>query len=92
MGKWYALGGVILILVLFVLLYFSLLNKWKLYDWIIKVYPGAELYVGEMKNSTINRRQFLYTVLISVLIEFIGIAHVYISMHALNLTPSLSRR
>jgi phosphatidylglycerol lysyltransferase len=90
MGIWYALGGVVLLLALFVFLYYSLLNKWKLYVWIIKVYPSAELYIGEIKNNRINRTQFFYTVLISVLIEFIGIAHVYISMQALNFTPSLS--
>ncbi len=89
-GQWYALGGVILILSLFVLVYYSLLNKWRLYDWIIKIYPNAELYVEEIKNNRINRKQFFYTILISVLIEFVGIAHVYISMKALNFTPSLS--
>lgn len=90
MGRWYALGGVVSILALFIFLYYSLLNKWKLYDWIIKVYPKAELFVSEIKNNNIDKRQFIYTVLISVLIEFVGIAHVYISMQALNFIPSLS--
>jgi phosphatidylglycerol lysyltransferase len=90
LGIWYALGGVILLLALFVFLYYSLLHKLKLYDWILKIYPNAELYIGEIKNNRINKKQFLYTVLISVLIEFVGIAHVYISMQALNFTPSLS--
>lgn len=90
MGKWYALGGVILILLLFVFIYYSLLRKWKLYTWILKVYPKAELFIEDIKNNKINREQFIYTILISVLIEFVGIAHVYISMLALNFTPSLS--
>ena len=90
MGKWYALGGVILILILFVFIYYSLLRKWKLYTWILKVYPKAELFIEDIKNNKINREQFIYTILISVLIEFVGIAHVYISMLALNFTPSLS--
>jgi len=90
MGKWYALGGVILILLLFVFIYYSLLRKWKLYTWILKVYPKAELFIEDIKNNKINREQFIYTILISVLIEFVGIAHVYISMVALNFTPSLS--
>ena len=90
MGKWYALGGVILILLLFVFIYYSLLRKWKLYAWILKVYPKTELFIEDIKNNKINREQFIYTILISVLIEFVGIAHVYISMLALNFTPSLS--
>ncbi len=34
--------------------------------------------------------QFIYTVLISIVIEFVGIAHVYISMLALHFSPSMS--
>src|SRR5665647_1392271 len=90
MGKWYALTGVVLILLLFVFIYYSLLRKGKIYNWILKIYPKAELYIEDLKNNKINHRQFLYTVLISVLIEFIGIAHVYISMLALNFPATLS--
>ena len=90
MGKWYALTGVVLILLLFVFIYYSLLRKGKIYNWILKIYPRAELYIEDLKNNKINHRQFLYTVLISVLIEFIGIAHVYISMLALNFPATLS--
>jgi phosphatidylglycerol lysyltransferase len=90
MGKWYALLAVILLLLLFILIYYSLIRKWKLYKWVLKVYPKAELFIEELGNNKINRKQFVYTVLISVLIEFVGIAHVYISMIALNFSPSLS--
>lgn len=89
-GRWYALAGVILILVLFIYVYYSLLNKGKLYSWIIRIIPKAELFIEDVKNNKINHRQFLFTVLISVLIEFVGIAHVYISMVALNFPASLS--
>jgi phosphatidylglycerol lysyltransferase len=90
MGRWYALTGVILILLLFVFVYFSLLKKGLLYRWILKVFPKAELFIEDLKNNKINRKQFVYTILVSVLIEFVGIAHVYISMIALNFPPSLS--
>jgi phosphatidylglycerol lysyltransferase len=90
MRKWYALAGVVLILLLFVFVYYSLIRKGRLYNMIVKFYPKAELFIEELKNNKINRKQFVYTILISVLIEFVGIAHVYISMIALNFTPSLS--
>src|SRR5664279_3795405 len=90
MGKWYALSGICLLLLIFVIIYYSLLRKGKIYNWILKIYPKAELYIEDLKNNKINHRQFLYTVLISVLIEFIGIAHVYISMLALNFPATLS--
>jgi phosphatidylglycerol lysyltransferase len=90
MGKWYALAGVIAILLLFVYVYYSLIRKGKLYSWIIRIFPKAELFIEDVKNNKINRKQFVYTVLVSVLIEFVGIAHVYISMVALNFPASLS--
>ncbi len=90
MSKWYALGAIILILLFFVFLYHSLVKKWRLYTWILKIYPNAELFIGDLKNNKINTKQFVYTVLVSVIIEFVGIAHVYIAMVALNFTPSLS--
>jgi phosphatidylglycerol lysyltransferase len=39
MGKWYALAGVVSILLLFVFIYYSLLRKGKIYTWILKIYP-----------------------------------------------------
>ena len=89
-GKWYALAGVIMILLLFVYVYYSFLRKGRLYTWVVKIYPKAEIFIEEVKNNKINRKQFLFTVLVSVLIEFVGIAHVYISMLALNFPASLS--
>jgi len=41
MGKWYALAGVMSILLLFVYVYYSLIKKGKLYSWIIRVFPKA---------------------------------------------------
>ncbi len=81
---------VILILLLFVFVYYSLVRKWKLYSWVIKIYPRAELFIEDLNNNKINRKQFVYTVLVSILIEFVGIAHVYIAMMALEFVPTLS--
>ena len=89
-GKWYALTCVILILLAFVLIYYSLINKRILYRWILKFFPKAGIFIEDLKNNKLNIKQFVFTVLISVVIEFVGIAHVYISMVALNFAPSLS--
>jgi Uncharacterized conserved protein len=90
MGKWYALAGVIFILLTFIFVYLSLLKKWILYTWILKIYPKAGFFIDDLRNNKINRKQFVYTILTSIIIEFVGIAHVYISMIALNLSPSIS--
>lgn len=88
--KWYALCGTILILVLIYVIYKSIFRKKSLYKWLIKLYPEAEVLIDEISNNKLVLKHFLNTVLISVFIEFSGIAHVYISMAALNFTPSLS--
>ena len=90
LGKWYALGGVILVLTKFVFVYFSLLRKKSIYNWLVKVFPKAVFLIEDLGNHKIERIQFIYTILISVVIEFVGIAHVYIAMMALNLPASLS--
>jgi phosphatidylglycerol lysyltransferase len=89
-GRWFALGGVVLILLKFIFIYNSLLKKKSLYFWVSKIFPKAILFIDELSSKKINRKQFIYTILVSVVIEFVGIAHVYISMVALNLTPNLS--
>jgi phosphatidylglycerol lysyltransferase len=89
-GRWIALSGVVLILLLIVFLYYSLMRKRILYRWILKLFPKAELFIEEVKNNKINRKQFFNTILVSIIIEFVGIAHVYVSMIALNFPASLS--
>lgn len=90
MSKWYALTGAALLLLVIYYLYKSLLDKKLAYRLLLKLYPGAELIVDEIKDNKIITRYFLLTILVSILIEFVGIAHVYISMAALDLKPSLS--
>jgi phosphatidylglycerol lysyltransferase len=90
MGKWYAIAGVLLILSTFIFIYFSLLKKKAIYTVLLKIFPKAVDFFEDLSNHKINLRQFMYTILISVGIEFVGIAHVYIAMLALHLPASLS--
>ncbi|HLN21029.1 MAG TPA: phosphatidylglycerol lysyltransferase domain-containing protein [Bacteroidales bacterium] len=89
-GKWLALGGVVLILSFFVLAFYSLIRKSPLYRWAIKMFPGWQVVIEDMSNHRIKMIPFIQTVLVSVFVEIIGIAHVYISMVALGVEPSLS--
>jgi phosphatidylglycerol lysyltransferase len=89
-GKWFALGGAIIILMKFSLVYYSLLKKRILYKWVLRIFPKLGVFIEDVINNKINRMQFIYTILASVIIEFVGIAHVYISMMALGFSPSLS--
>jgi phosphatidylglycerol lysyltransferase len=89
-GSWIALAGVILLLLLMFYGYFSIMSKGRIHSILVKWFPKAEMFIEELKANKINHRQFINTVLVSVLIEFIGIAHVYISIVALNLNVSFS--
>ncbi len=89
LSRWYALGGAIAILVLLYVLYKSLIEKGWVYRLVVKFYSGAEIFIDEIRNNKVNLKQFLFTIIVSVIIEFVGIAHVFISMEALNLSPSL---
>jgi phosphatidylglycerol lysyltransferase len=87
--KWYAVAAAILLLLLMYGLYKSIMGKKAAYRLLVKIYPDADALIDEAVNNKIVTRYFLITILVSVFIEFAGIAHVYISMAALNLTPSL---
>lgn len=89
-GKWYALGCAVILLLLFYLLYKSLLRKKIIYFSLIKIWPGAEILIEDLHNQRINTRQFINTILISIVIELVGIAHVFISMKALHLSATIS--
>jgi len=89
-GKMYALAGATILLAVFFLAYKSLLNKTFLYKLITRIYPDSVVFIDDIINNKINKVHFINTIIISVIIEFVGIAHVYICMVALHITPSLS--
>ncbi len=88
-GEWYALGSVLVLIIALFYLYRSIINKGILYSLLIRIIPSAEVFMTDLQNNKIDRKKFLITILISILIEFSGIAHLYIAMVALNYSPSL---
>jgi phosphatidylglycerol lysyltransferase len=88
-GEWYALFAVVLLKIGLFLIYRSVLKKGIFYKLVIKLHPAAEVFMNDLQTNKIARKEFLYTVAISVLIEFAGIAHLYVAMLALNVTPSI---
>ena len=59
------------------------------YVWLIKFFPKTEVFLNDLQTSKIDKKPFLLAVLVSTLIEFIGIAQIYVAMLALDATPSL---
>lgn len=78
--------GIILIIVFY--LAYSFRTKGPLYQWTADKFPGMVATIDEIFSGDINRKQLYLTIWASLGIECCGIAHVFISMYALNVTPS----
>ncbi|MBK0382783.1 lysylphosphatidylglycerol synthetase family protein [Pedobacter sp. SD-b] len=84
--------GFVFLLVLtgfFIYLIYSISKKGKAYQWLSKVKPSSVSMMDEMLEEKINRKNFYLTLATSILIELIGIAHLYICMLALGFDASL---
>jgi len=88
-GEWYALAAIILLKLALIFIYRSILKKGAFYSFLVKLVPTTEVFMNDLQTNKIDKQQFIYTVLTSVVIEFIGIAHLYVAMTALNFHPSL---
>jgi phosphatidylglycerol lysyltransferase len=80
----YTFMGVLFLVALCIYAVKSLRAKGWLYRIIIKLSPGFEAQYEELKSINFNRKHFIVTILYSVLIEFIGIIHLFIAMKALG--------
>ncbi|WP_343615783.1 bifunctional lysylphosphatidylglycerol flippase/synthetase MprF [Flavobacterium sp.] len=89
-GEWYAFGAVAGLSLILYFIYVSVLQKGSIYRFIIKFFPSAEVFMEDLRSNKIIRDKFMHVVFYSILIEFVGIAHLYIAMIALGFTPSLS--
>jgi phosphatidylglycerol lysyltransferase len=88
-SEWIALVSSIALLLAAFIVYKSLLSKGKLYRFLLRWFPNVEVFFDEFQNQQTRRSHILLTVFLSVLIEFVGIAHVYIATAALGYTPSV---
>ena len=89
-GEWYALGSLILLSAGLYLIYRSIMTKGWSFRLLVKIMPALEVLINDMQNRKLDNVKLLLTIITSVLIEFTGIAHLYISMLALGFHPSLS--
>jgi phosphatidylglycerol lysyltransferase len=67
---------------------YSIAKKGIAYRWLAKIRPSLTTILDDMIDQKVNRNQFWITLLVSILIEFIGIIHLYVSMLALGLNAS----
>jgi phosphatidylglycerol lysyltransferase len=81
----------ILVLLIASLIYiaWSVVKKKFFYKLILRLNPGISLIIDNITATSLNIKHFLFALIISVLIEFIGVAHIYISLLALGFEPTL---
>jgi len=82
---------VLMILFIGLIIYaaWSFVKRKFVYRLLFRFKPGISIIVDNITSTQVNRKHFLVTLFVSVLIEFIGITHVYISMHALGFQPTV---
>jgi len=84
--------GILLTSVLLILLVYaiiSLIKKGKVFQFMENKFPSITETLNELFNQSFNQRKIGLVLALSVLIEIIGITHLYISVKALGATPSL---
>jgi phosphatidylglycerol lysyltransferase len=84
-----ALGILVVLIIGFVLIYRSIIARGSLYRFSVRLIPASEVFLDELIDNTIDRKKVLFTTLVSLIIEFIGVAHLYVAMAALHMEPSV---
>jgi len=69
--------------------FWSFRTKRTLYYFVNTKFPNFIHQLDEIFAGDIDRRHFVYTILISILIEICGISHAFVGMYALGLPISL---
>lgn len=87
-GEWAGLISLLLLILLLFYLYRSLVTQNRLFRWVVKTFPAAEVLFEEFEISNVSKKQFLLTVFYSFVIELTGIIHLFIAMSALGFAPS----
>jgi len=78
-----------ILIILIVYSAWSFVKRKFVYKLLFRFKPGISIIVDNITSTQLNKKHFLITFLVSVLIEFVGISHVYISMLALGFQPSI---
>jgi phosphatidylglycerol lysyltransferase len=67
----------------------SVIKRKFFFNLLLRFNPGISLIIDNITSTSLNKKHFLYTLGVSVVIELIGVSHVYISMLALGFHPTL---
>lgn len=88
-GEWYALGAIVFLVVLLFVAFRSLSGNGLVYRLLTRFAPSVRILLEDIRANKVDKRKFLLTVLYSCMIEAVGIAHLYVAIRALHLSPTL---
>lgn len=86
----YGLLAVVLVISFLSWTTISLRNKGVFYRFFEKYFPKSLIKIDEIFGGEISKKHFIWTILISILIEFCGIFHLLIAMKAFGTSASFS--
>ena len=84
----YGLISLLILTASIVFLIISIFKKGKVYRFFSRLFPSVALILDEMIEQDVNRKEVFKTLCFSILIETIGILHLYVAMLALGFEPS----
>ncbi|MCE5175347.1 MAG: phosphatidylglycerol lysyltransferase domain-containing protein [Bacteroidales bacterium] len=84
----YGFISLLILTALVVFLIISIFKKGKVYSLFSRLLPSVALILDEMIEQDIKRKEVFKTLCFSILIEIIGILHLYVAMLALGFEPS----
>lgn len=80
----------LLLTVFIIVAVYSITKKGWAYIRLSKINPSFALILDDMIDERVDQKQFWLTLLVSIFIEFIGIAHLYVCMLALGYHASIA--
>ncbi|MEO6883131.1 MAG: phosphatidylglycerol lysyltransferase domain-containing protein [Bacteroidia bacterium] len=87
-NEMFAFGGLILLIFILVFAAYSLMKEGVVYRFVIRYVPDLAMILDELRNQKVSKKNFILVNILSFFIEVVGIAHVYIAMLALGISPS----
>ena len=84
----YGFFFLLLLAFVFIVFVYSVSKKGFGYRILSRIRPSIAIVLDEMVEQEISRRRLFYTLCLSVVIEIIGILHLYVAMLALGFEPS----
>jgi len=85
----FAFIAVVFFVIVIGLTIYSLFRQRMVYSLILRIWPGIETLIVEIKSITIRKRAYFSTLLTSILIELIGIFTLMIAIKALGFQVSV---